>query len=148
MPIYTNLPSFDFRKSDINANDVNYQNVSGTQTTVGATLQYLEQAVIASGAKIYYDTTENWDKQISLVSERGSIYVYSDKYIIDNQNVPALKVGDGLAYVVDLPFVEKEFYDHINDTVVHLSQQDRWKLENSVCAEMSTVEAENLNLYN
>ena len=148
MPIYTNLPSFDFRKSDINANDVNYQNVSGTQTTVGATLQYLEQAVIASGAKIYYDTKENWAQKTSLVSEKGSIYVYSNQYTDGAQNIPALKVGDGLAYVVDLPFVEKEFYDHINDTVVHLSQQDRWKLENSVCAEMSTVEAENLNLYN
>ena len=58
-----------------------------------------------------------------------------------------MKVGDGLAYVVDLPFSSEPIDDHINNMMVHLSEHDRWKLENSVCAEMSQVDQEELKLF-
>ena len=53
----------------------------------------------------YFDTTANWNTKTSLISELNAFYVYTDYTIIDGQPVPSFKIGDGLAYVVDLPFV-------------------------------------------
>lgn len=59
--------------------------------------------------EVYYGTTAEWSAQTTLVSLRGAIYVYSD-YSTDGQgrDVPNIKVGDGLAYVVDLPFMNMD----------------------------------------
>jgi hypothetical protein len=142
------LPSFNIGFDDLTASNTSYVKLDTTETTVQEILEELERSSKASGAKIYYDTKENWQKQTSLVSEKGSIYVYSDQYLDNDTPIPALKVGDGLAYVVDLPFADKIFYEHIMNNSIHLSEQDRWKLENSVCAEMSQVDNENLTLFN
>lgn len=148
MPTYVALPSFNMGKDDLVAENVIYDDKEhGVKITVQDMLDYLAQAVAASGAKIYYDTSENWAKKTSLVSEKGSIYVYSDKYSSGGIPIPAMKVGDGLAYVVDLPFSSEPIDDHINNMMVHLSEHDRWKLENSVCAEMSQVDQEELKLF-
>lgn len=148
MPTYVNLPSFNLGKDDLTAENVIYEDKEhGIIITVQDMLDYLSQAVSASGAKIYYDTSENWAQKTSLVSEKGSIYVWSDKYSSGGIPVPAMKVGDGLAYVVDLPFSSEPIDDHINNMMVHLSERDRWKLENSVCAEMSQVDQEELKLF-
>ena len=51
-------------------------------------------------------TTAQWAELTTLVSVKGEVYVYSDYATDENNNpIPAIKVGDGLAYVVDLPFV-------------------------------------------
>lgn len=58
---------------------------------------------------IHYDTTENWNSNPSLVGERSHIYVYSDYKVeeIDGETVyiPAIKIGDGNSYLIDMPFV-------------------------------------------
>ncbi len=46
-------------------------------------------------------TTAEWAQLTTLVSRKGEIYVYSDG---GGENKPMLKIGDGNAYVVDLPF--------------------------------------------
>lgn len=50
-------------------------------------------------------TTEEWSHVTGIVSKKGEIYVYSD-YSQDAQgnNIPGFKIGDGNAYIVDLPF--------------------------------------------
>lgn len=55
-------------------------------------------------------TTAEWSELTSLVSVKGALYVYTDyKPIGTSGNYqPGVKVGDGLAYVVDLPFVTTE----------------------------------------
>ena len=59
---------------------------------------------------VLYDTKAAWDAKRDLVSERGTIYIYSDYQTTTDLNgetitIPGLKVGDGLAYLVDLPVV-------------------------------------------
>lgn len=58
---------------------------------------------------IHYDTTENWNNNPSLVGERSHIYIYSDYKVeeIDGETVyiPAIKIGDGNSYLIDMPFV-------------------------------------------
>lgn len=46
-------------------------------------------------------TSAEWAQLTTLVSVKNEVYVYSDG---GGENKPMLKVGDGNAYVVDLPF--------------------------------------------
>ena len=105
--------------------------------------QYVYVGGTAS-ARIYYDTTEGWNAQPDLLSKLNAIYIYTDgstKLDVhgDAYNIPWMKIGDGRAYVVDLPFVNAEIHDikrdmeemqalvkdHINDNVRHISTYDR-----------------------
>ena len=148
MPIYVNVPSFNMDKSDLTADNVTFNDKQSQQIiSVQDELEILQQAVIASGAKIYYGTSAYWASKPTLVSEQGSFYVYSDYFNYGDQAIPGIKIGDGLAYVVSLPFTDKMMIDHMMDSAIHLSPADRKKLEDSVCATMSTVDNENLILY-
>ena len=54
MPTYVNLPSFNLGKDDLTAENVIYEDKEhGIIITVQDMLDYLSQAVSASGAKIY-----------------------------------------------------------------------------------------------
>ena len=50
-------------------------------------------------------TCAEWALLPQIQSRKGEIYIYSD-YQHDDQghNIPGIKIGDGNAYVVDLPF--------------------------------------------
>lgn len=51
-------------------------------------------------------TTAEWAELTTLQSREGEIYVYSDATEDAEGNpIPMVKIGDGNAYVVDLPFV-------------------------------------------
>lgn len=89
---------------------------------------------VVRGAKLLVDTTENWNLQTTFVPDEGMIIVYTDHERIEDQSgnvtfVPGLKIGDGNAYVVDLPFIDDsttdQLLEHINDQAAHVSQQDR-----------------------
>ena len=148
MPVYVNVPSFNLGKEDLRADNITFEDKQSQQiTTVQNELEILQQAVIASGAKIYYGTSAYWASKPTLVSEQGSFYVYSDYFNYGDQAIPGIKIGDGLAYVVSLPFTDKMMVDHMMDSTIHLSSADRKKLDDSVCAVMSTVDDENLILY-
>ena len=58
---------------------------------------------------IRYGKTVDWDSDLSFIPKKGQIIVYSDRGKMQNGDkvvdVPGFKVGDGLAYLVDLPFV-------------------------------------------
>lgn len=84
------------------------------------------------------DTTENWNAIRSFIPMRGEIIIYTDYGQMDdgfgNQiNVPGIKIGDGNAYLIDLPFVGndvrysilQELRAHTNDWSIHVSPQDR-----------------------
>lgn len=68
------------------------------------------QNIIDNSAHIYYDTTARWNAQSSLISTRAAIYIYSDHrtIIVNNEtkNVPGIKVGDGVSYLIDIPFID------------------------------------------
>lgn len=93
----------------------------------------------------FYGTTAEWDAQTTLVSEKNAFYVYTDHAVVDGKYIPGMKLGDGLAYVVDLPFLDAVLTEHIDDTSIHVSAQDRafWNNKNR-----GFVNGENLILTN
>lgn len=86
--------------------------------------------------KIKYDTVEGWASNIDYVPIEGELIIYTNYSVKDGVNIPAIKVGDGLAYAVDLPFVGDDIRDaflaHINDTVVHITADERAFWNNKV----------------
>lgn len=49
-------------------------------------------------------TTAEWNSNPSLISQKNMIYIYTDYDEVDGQKIPAIKIGDGNAYLIDLPF--------------------------------------------
>lgn len=76
--------------------------------------------------KVLYDNTASWNSQPQLVSQVGYIYIYSDyKQDSKGNNIPGIKVGDGNAYLIDLPFSTKLIDEHIADAIIHITQTER-----------------------
>lgn len=78
---------------------------------------------------VYYDSKQNWDEKRSLISEEGAIYIYTEE-----GRDPRMKIGDGLAYLIDLPFVVDE----------HISKSDREFWDNKVSAYLDIANPEQL----
>lgn len=85
-------------------------------------------------AKIYQDTEENWNIQVDMIAERNAIYVYTNHSYLDDGNgnltpVPAIKIGDGTSYLIDMAFVGGEalsdWASHVNNNLIHVSEDDR-----------------------
>ena len=112
-------------------------NVSGSVSASGALGGITIRGVTITrteGAKLYVDTTANWDLQTEYVPEKGVIIVYTDHTLIDDgmgnvTYVPGLKIGDGNAYLIDLPFIDDATTDrllaHMNDASAHVSPEER-----------------------
>lgn len=85
---------------------------------------------IAEGGecKVLYASTATWNSKPKTLSKAGFIYIYSDY----RDGKPAIKIGDGKAYLIDLPFTDDEFVNHINNTVIHITQEERDKWNNKV----------------
>ena len=104
---------------------------------------------------IYYDTTANWNAQRSLISEEGAIYIYSDYSSYDDGNgnitpLAGIKIGDGNAYLIDMPFVTDgltaTLLNHINNHDVHITPQERAFWNNKVSSYMDLESSETLIL--
>lgn len=104
---------------------------------------------------IYYDTTANWNAQGSLIAEEGTIYIYSDYSSYDDGNgniVPlaGIKIGDGSAYLIDMPFVTDgltaTLLNHINNHDVHITPQERAFWNNKVSSYIDPESTETLIL--
>ena len=91
-------------------------------------------------ARIEVRTTEEWNGYTQYVPDANRIIVYSDKSIVDGVPVPGIKIADGKAYVVDLPFVgddlASEFMnalqEHINDHQIHITEEERQFWNNKI----------------
>ena len=103
------------------------------------------------------DTTANWNAQRQLISEAGTVYVYTDYHRLEDDVgnvtfIPDFKVGDGLGYLIDAPFVSAYYIEllreHTDNSEIHVSSTDRAFWNNKVAAVISTVSNEKLILYN
>lgn len=83
------------------------------------------------------DTSDQWAQKINLISKKNTIYVYTDHQTKDGQNIPGIKIGDGLAYVVDLPFVDQIYVDHIANTDIHITKEERVKWNKAITADIA-----------
>lgn len=87
--------------------------------------------------KLKRDTTVNWNNARGFIPLEGELIVYNDyttirKIVNGNEQdvvVPAIKIGDGRAYVQDLPFVNDELrdqiLDHINNPEIHVTMAEK-----------------------
>ena len=96
------------------------------------------------------DTSLNWMINRNVIPLKGEVIVYTDAGHKDDGNgniidVPAIKIGDGLAYVVDLPFVGEdvrnqilqELQTHTSNTTIHITQVEREKWDNKIDCSLS-----------
>ena len=98
------------------------------------TMQTLEQYLNANLTKqVRFDTTANWNAQTTLVSEANTIYIYTDHGTSsEGYDIAGIKVGDGLAYVVDLPFIDEAVTEHIADSNIHVTPAEKAFWNNKV----------------
>ena len=104
---------------------------------------------------IYYDTTANWNRQMSLIAEEGAIYIYSDYTSYSDEigntvSLAGIKIGDGKAYLADIPFVTDALtsfiLEHVNNKDVHITPQERTFWNNKVSSYVDPESIETLVL--
>ena len=84
------------------------------------------------------DTTANWNAARTFIPMRGEIIIYTDYGTMDDGygnviNVPGIKIGDGNAYLIDLPFVGNdvryqiltELRAHTENTEIHVTAAEK-----------------------
>lgn len=132
----------------------NVVQVSGSLSTVNTfnISGALSIPVSVDHTAIHYDTTEGWNDLGDFVTSEGHIYIYDDYETIDNGDgtvtyVPALKVGDGVSYLSDLPFTtngsSRVLTEHINNETIHVTAADKAKWNQNVSI---SYDAEDENL--
>lgn len=112
---------------------------------------FVNQEDLENRIKYYEGNTAWWSTQTSLVSEKNAVYIYSDYREEQQQDgsfktVPGVKIGDGLAYVVDLPFIDntEDLNRHIQDTDIHITADERLFWNNKVRCYVSDIENDNI----
>ena len=116
----------------------------GDGTTLVSNLPFVDSSTV-EGKSILVNTTANWRSQATFIPKSGDIVIYTDKTTLPNGTVvPGIKIGDGLAYGVDLPFVGDdiayELTQHIADTVVHITAEERTFWNNKINCNDTVIE--------
>lgn len=101
-------------------------------------------SIINGRVQLKRDTTTNWNNARGFIPLEGEIIIYTDYKTITKEIdgevktilIPGIKIGDGRAYVQDLPFIDDELRDkimsHINNNDTHVSVIDRFKWDNKL----------------
>lgn len=94
------------------------------------------------------DTTVNWNNARGFVPMAGEVIIYDDyqkktwqveeygEIVTKTENIPGIKIGDGQAYVQDLPFIDKDLREklmnHINNIDIHTTLAEKLFWNNKV----------------
>lgn len=86
-----------------------------------------------TGTKVKTDTSANWNLKVAYIPDAGDIIIYSDRNTIDGVDYPGIKIGDGKAYLIDLPFVGddialnilNELEEHISNQNIHVTEDEK-----------------------
>lgn len=90
-------------------------------------------ATVNARIQLKRDTTANWNAARGFVPMAGEIIIYTDYSSYQKEVngriktilIPGIKIGDGGAYVQDLPFVDEDLrdilMDHINNMDLHVT---------------------------
>lgn len=81
-----------------------------TKATRQAVTKMATTETINGRIRVARDTTDNWNAHPDIIPMKGEIIVYTDyAHTTDdfgnNVDIPNVKIGDGSAYLVDLPFL-------------------------------------------
>lgn len=101
--------------------------------------------VVGGDCKVLYASTATWNSKPQLVSLKGYIYIYSDyRKNSEQQNIASMKVGDGTSYLIDMPFVDELLYGHVDDLIVHITQEEREFWNNKIRCYINPLNEQNL----
>lgn len=102
-------------------------------------------------------TVEEWNAERDLISQENVLYIYSNYRTAQDDHgndvyLPGLKLGDGKAFLIDLPFLnsgamDQDILDHINNNVIHVSLADREFWNNKLNLVQPETETLILNRY-
>lgn len=107
--------------------------------------------ILASNRTIV-KTTAEWGEDITYIPNKGYICVYSDHSMKEGKPIPAIKIGDGTTYLIDLPFVlnmdvEEALTNHINDTIKHITNVERESWNNKITCCVDSDDPELIVLF-
>lgn len=121
-----------------------------TQNIKGKLTAPTERVVPSDYDKLYNKpiemaTTEEWNSQPGLIAKLGHLYFYTDYMKVADEDIAGVKIGDGTSYLIDLPFLDEPFQEHIKDQTIHVTQAEKefWNNKNR-----AIVTGENLVLTN
>ena len=107
----------------------------------------LQNVQIGGNDNLYVATTAEWDSNKFLIGAKDVVYVYTDHLTNEKgEPVPGFKVGDGLAYLIDLPFNDDLFIKHINNSGIHVTEEEKEFWNNKVTAYINAGNPEELVL--
>ena len=84
-------------------------------------------SLVGDDITVESNTTKTWAAKTDYIPDAKTICVWSDYKVAEDGNyIPGIKIADGKAYAVDLPFVtdwlETLITDHINNASVHVNK--------------------------
>lgn len=89
---------------------------------------------------VHQGTASYWNAQPTFIGTRDHIYVYTD--------LKKIKIADGLAYLIDQPFVnedtEQTLISHIEDNTRHITNEERLFWNDKVTCYVNPENPENL----
>lgn len=108
--------------------------IVGAENEHLVTMQTLQDYLnVNLNKQVLFNTTAAWDAQVQLTSEANTLYVYTDhQYDSQGNKIAGIKVGDGNAYLIDMPFTDEVIMEHINDNVRHITAEERAFWNNKV----------------
>lgn len=134
----------NFQKGNVNDVTVNGETVVNqngiAEVTVPTKLSDMNLDIIHIG------TTEYWNSQLNLIGEAGNFYIYTDHDNVDGRDIPGMKIGDGLSYLIDNQFIDSNvsvILEHISDDVMHVTQEEKDKWNAKVRCYIDDKEPEN-----
>ena len=81
-----------------------------------------------SDVQILSNTEAYWNSQPTLVASANTIYIYTDHDTVGTNDIPAIKIGDGVSYLIDMAFIsnhDSELLSHINNTTIHVTSANK-----------------------
>lgn len=95
--------------------------------------------------QIIINSTENFNSDINMIGELDAIYIYTDhQQNADGKNIPGIKIGDGKAFLIDTPFIDDLYMNHINNTTIHITDEERTFWNNKVRCYLSDSNSEQI----
>lgn len=103
-------------------------------------------------SNIMSGTTEYWNDKPQLIPKKDTIIIYTDYQSKEEEgniiNIPGIKIADGLAFLIDQPFIDEDIRkvvsSHINNSDIHITQQEREFWNNKVRCYLDTLEQDNI----
>lgn len=118
---------------------------ANTEGVANDDLKKLQIGNVFYNVNVVHINTENyWNSVPTLISKEGHVYVYTDHSKDGNKNIPAVKIGDGVSYLIDMPFVESNYTalnEHIKNSQIHITENERLFWNNKVrCNDSSLIQ--------